>query len=94
MENSPAWEMLFTGLLGVWFIGYVIFRIARGFYRWAMGRTTRRRENEWESDSFSTKMNEDTFISMDEATDPSFRFLPGNVFHGQFLEDTSSTIED
>ena len=40
MENSPAWEMLFTGLLGVWFIGYVVFRIARGFYRWAMGRPT------------------------------------------------------
>jgi len=78
MGNSPWIAMLFTALVSVGLIGYVIFRIARGFYRWAMGRPVTRREDEWELDDSDIEMDRKF---LDKATDPSYRLLPGNIFH-------------
>ena len=78
MVDSPASAMLFTALLSVGFIGYMIFRIARGFYRWAMGRPTA-----------GTYLGEDEIDldTIDKETHPSYRLLPGNIFHEDVYKD-------
>ena len=73
--------MLFNALLFLGIAGYVIFRIARRFYRWAMGRPVGRREDEWGLDGSDIEIDSEFITEMNEATDPSLRFLPGNIYH-------------
>ena len=79
MGDSPAWAMLFTALVSVGFIGYVIFRIARGIYRWAMGQAPmdgRQTGGDWTDDDWDDlKIPENPLQNS-----PSYMDVPGNIY--------------
>ena len=83
--------MLFNALLFLGIAGYVIFRIARRFYRWAMGRPVeplnfQPLDQHMDMDflkKYSKDQDWDRELGsdLDEITDPSYNFLPQNIFH-------------
>ena len=97
MENSPAWAMLFTALVSVGLIGYVTFRIARGFCRWAMGRPVGGRRS-FHARGTDTNLFDSRFDSTDQASflrsDFSSTVLTGDPWSSDVLGDTRANYKD